>query len=180
MKNNIIIIDTETSGLNPNSELIVEVAAIKLDCKSFKYQKIFNSLCNPRLSKKRLEKSWICSNGFISPEEILKAPNDIKVASELKLVLGNSHWTTFNLEFDGGFLSRNPWKLKKRNEKCIMKSATHVCNIPHPYYVIKYPSLDEAYQILVKKQSNNNHRALDDAIMATEVLIYLIKNGHYK
>jgi len=105
MKNNIIIIDTETSGLNPNSELIVEVAAIKLDCKSFKYQKIFNSLCNPRLSKKRLEKSWICSNGFISPEEILKAPNDIKVASELKLVLGNSHWTTFNLEFDGGFLS---------------------------------------------------------------------------
>jgi len=60
-----------------------------------------------------------------------------------------------------------------------MKAAKPVCAIPHPYYEIKFPKLEEVYKMFFHSLPTNSHRALADAIMATEVLIYLKKNKQY-
>ncbi len=178
--NEVIVIDTETTSKFKEKALIVEIAAIKLDCNSFKYQILYNSLCNPNLTKEMLEQTWICQNGYIKSEEILKAKPDSIIAKELRSALHNYQWTTFNLEYDGAILARNPWNIRKNKSKCIMKAAKPVCGIPHHYYGIKFPSLNEANKKLLNRSQPETHRALTDATIATEVLIYLIKNGHYK
>ena len=179
-KNEVVVIDTETTSKYKENALIVEIAAIKLDYNSFNHQILYNSLCNPNLTRKMLEQTWICRNGYIKPEEILKAKPDSIIAKELRSVIHNYQWTTFNLEYDGAILARKPWNISKNKSKCIMKSAKPVCGIPHHFYGIKFPSLNEAIKILLNQSQPEAHRALDDATMATEVLIYLIENDLYE
>lgn len=180
----IVVIDIETAGKkdypDPHEDSIVEIAAIALNYRTFKYWTIISSLCNPSLPKAVLERTWVCTQGHITLSEILNAQSDTRVATTFRSVLGSRPWTSFNLEFDGGFLLRQPWSLPDNRLPCIMEAAKPICAIPHDYYEIKRPSLEEAYQKLLQRSPLMAHRALADIRMATEVLIYLIKNGHYK
>ncbi len=178
-KDRIVVIDTETTGLDPSNNEIVEIAAIALDCKTYQYQTLFNSLCNPGLQQERLEKTWVCIEGLITPDEILMAQEHDIVAQDFLITLGDNQWTTFNLNFDSGFLQRKPWLLPETRLSCIMEVAKPVCALPHDLYDYKYPRLDEAYSIIVRKHPLTGHRALTDATMATEILIWLIKNNYY-
>lgn len=181
----ILVVDTETTGLSPYGNHVVEIAANKLNLESYQYTTVLNSVCNPGLSQKDLENAWICLNGYIKPEEILAAKPSSEITLELNKVIRdvNAQWTCFNISFDAAFLQKEPWFVSWPNLPCIMEVATPHCGIPSPYYGIKWPTLSEAYSILVHPKPRspwNAHRALADTCMATHVLISLHKAGFYQ
>lgn len=180
------VIDTETTHLDNTMGNVVEVALVEVDTDTKTIKSLFNSLASPggmgSTHGIRLEDSWICQNGIIKPEEIRRAPHEAVVATGLKFFLDNKPWTTYNLSFDQPFLTRFPYKLPRSTLPCIMLSATEACKIPsnRDDVLFKWPSLDEAYEILCNSRRMKGHRALDDALDAAAVLLHLIEMGFYQ
>ena len=188
----IAVIDTETTDLSPHIGHIVEVAMVTVDTETAEIKRIYNMLVHPNLDKDAIERSWIVRNGHIDIDLILKARVPHLVAHGLRHHLGDLPWTSYNNDFDKGFLCQKPWNLPEPSLPCIMKQATWACKIPslHDYdpmdedaQIYKWPKLVQAHHILVEKPElpfAEPHRAMGDAWMAAEVLIELIKNGYYE
>jgi DNA polymerase III epsilon subunit-like protein len=179
----ILVIDIETTGLNPAHHRIIEVAAVLLDFSTYDYKVIFESLVNPNLyTKEDVTKAlkYHLDQGKFTVEEIHFADYSSRVIPRFRKAVGKLPWTAFNSEFEAKFLTQGIWNLHGPSG-CLMHAATEPCGIPDEYGGCKWPKLVEAYEILLdtKIDSNFLHRAKADAILATEVLIALHKKGHY-
>ncbi len=173
----IVVIDIETTGFSPRLDNIVEIGAVIVNTQTLRYEPLFDSLCNPGESHKKLKQTWICKNGYLTPEEILNAPTIENVAVDFNKVLGARSWTSFNLEFEYRFLSQPPWAIRNVQGHCLMRAMTPVCKIPQTNKY-KWPKLTEAYHE-IGGSGSEKHRALDDTIKGAEILIHLLKNDLY-
>lgn len=179
----LAVIDTETTSLYPHDGEIVEVALVEVDTKASIIKKKYNMVCHPGGLKTDIEQSWVVRQGHILIEEIMQAKPKSLVAYGLRHHLDDLLWTSYNKNFDGKFLCRKPWNLPLPSLPCIMEAATWACKIPGTLDGYKWPKLSEAHSMLLKGTSQgsyNAHRALDDALMAAEVLLILIREGHFK
>lgn len=181
----VYIVDTETDNLNAWNGSIVEIAIVQLSKNTLHLEKlncVYQSLVKP---KKLHRDAWIFDNSDITVEDIAQAPSEQQVAQDVQLILKNKAVTTFNASFDFGFLNKEPYKLKTyiaTRLPCIMYADDEVCQIPHEYYDTKWPSLEEAWEILVKEvlpPDAGSHRAAVDAFMAAKVLQHLIHTDQY-
>lgn len=179
----IYVIDTETTGLDGyDKDLIVEIAICEVDPLKKEYRKIYDSVVghNTKNWPYYLKDSWIFGNSNLTLEDVAKAKKQELVAKEIRTILDGKIVTSFNSAFDmDKFLLNPPWNLHEviyRVYPCIMIESTSICKIPG-YQGYKWPSLYEAHVMLCKenKRKTINHRALDDAIMASEVLIEILK-----
>lgn len=75
----------------------------------------------------------------------------------------------------------SPGLFEDRPRYCTMTNSTNICKIPHPRgYGFKWPSLKEAYGMLVKPEGfGNAHNALADVNACIEVFSYHVRNGLY-
>ncbi|MFL1780611.1 DNA polymerase III subunit epsilon [Candidatus Hepatincolaceae symbiont of Richtersius coronifer] len=110
MKNRKIILDTETTGLNPRlGDKIVEIACIELIDDAI-MQGHFHYYLNP---ERAIPNQATAIHG-ITNEHVQGSPKFAEIVEELLLFIGNSQIIAHNSEFDRGFLNAELTSLNKK------------------------------------------------------------------
>lgn len=186
----IFVLDTETTGLVgcPNDH-IVDVAVCRVRPYLGTVEPVMSTVVGHDVSKwpQDQKEAWIFENTDLTLDDVMSATPAPFVAAELQSLLEGRMATSFNVKFDfDRFLYHRPWSLQGRMKltPCIMLSSMPVCRIPGTYDQYKWPRLQEAYDMLVDGDpaqigEEQRHRALEDAVMASYVLIELIRRGLY-
>lgn len=184
----ILVVDTETTGLDgyPN-DYVVEIAICKVPLESLEVETVYNSVVGHDTSKWEhwQRNAWVFGNSNLTLEMVQKAKPEKEIVKEVQEILNNKFMTSFNSLFDFySFLLHEPWNIQLPSEglmPCIMLQAAPSCRLPGYYGDYKWPSLIEAYSLLCKNNparvEHQRHRALDDTIMSSHVLLALLKEG---
>lgn len=158
-----VSLDLETTGLNPESEEIIEIAAVK-----FEGQQVidtFHSLVNPaRPLPYRIQ--VLCG---ISQPDVDGAPGLSAVAPELVSFLGPHRIVGHNIAFDIGFLSEKGIKLSNP-----VYDTYELASLLLPQ--LSDYSLSHVAQHLGHPYSPQ-HRALPDATAAKDVFLALLEKA---
>jgi len=192
---NILVLDIETTGLNgyEKGDKLLSVGIVRLDLKTMKLYPVFYSAVWQYLDEKDRE-CWLFRNGHMDPEEVTNSIfGKVSAAEIIADIIEDEFVTTYNTAFDlDAFL--DPWMDKVASvaklyyrAPCIMKACTQVPEIPRTMHEdgTEWPSLSASYNTLCQQRIAqrrtplHQHNALDDAIMAGEVLLELIRRGLY-
>lgn len=177
----ILVIDIETTGLNPLQDKILEVGIVELNLLTGEIKTIFDKLCHERpISLDDVKNSWIEKNGFITVEEVRHSPQFQTISEEIQSIVSNYEGATaFNKSFDFSFLKNRGIKFK-REFPCPMLLSTDICKIPSPRGY-KWPKAQEAYDFFFPNSGySEKHRGADDAVHEAEIIHELYKRGIFK
>jgi len=166
-----VCIDTETTGLFPDKDDIIEVAAVKYQ--HGRQVAVYNSFAKPT----KPVPHYIEYLTKISTKELEKAPSISKVLSELKAFVQDFVIVGQNTRFDLDFINT---KLAEKSELPLINNwwdTSEISRIYLPYTTDhKLSTLCEYFGI----ELNNAHRAINDAIATAELFIkladYMFKN----
>lgn len=187
----VMVIDLETTGLRGIKEgdkiLSVGIADVELD--TAQVRPVFYTPIRQELDEHD-RRCWLILNGHLTAEEIERAPfSETQAATITATILADQLVTSYNTEFDfDTFLY--PWLRRylgpyfdldygMRRAPCIMQTADRIKEIPRRERLdgTAYPSLVASFSTLVHLPMKRAHNALDDALMAGEVLVRLHKMG---
>jgi DNA polymerase-3 subunit epsilon/ATP-dependent DNA helicase DinG len=155
-----IAIDLETTGLNPETDAITEIAAVKFEGSTV--VGTFHSLINPH----RPIPYYIQQMCGIKQDEVDAAPDLSSVAPNLKLFLGVHPLVGHNVAFDIGFLAENGIRL------------SNPAHDTHELATIFLPSLSDYSLAGVAGYfgySYRFHRALADAEATKHVFLAILE-----
>ena len=158
---NVVFLDIETSGLNPNTSEILEIGAVKFEEGKVKY---FNSLIKNN-NEIPIEIFSLCKG--LKQEDLLKAPTLDKVKSSLIKFLGNKTLICHNAKFERSFLDIHIPNIK--NE---ILDSMELAFMLEPYH--KEYNLDYLKKKITNKKQNEKHRALYDSIDTLRVVNALL------
>ena len=165
-----VIVDIETTGLDPVRDRIIEISALKV--KNFEIVDEFSTLVNPEMLIPLIS---IKLTG-IDNSMVRHMPTIDKVIKHFTEFLGEDVFIAHNANFDYSFLAnaafRNNLKLNNRR-LCTLKMARKLMPNLNSY---KLSSLCNALEIINARP----HRAREDAIAAYEIWKKLINNSDIK
>jgi DNA polymerase III epsilon subunit-like protein len=180
MGKEIIVLDIETTGLNPREDFILELGIVKLCLETGKITPLFDQVFkDPKLRAKH-RNAWIFSNGYMKIEEVRNAQPLQKYAHEIQTILNSykGRITAWNRSFDSSFLSAQGFDLG-REIPCPMKESVSFFKIPGARG-FKWPKAQEAWDILFPDTIKiEQHRGLDDAVMEAQIIYELLQRGVY-
>ena len=180
MPNEIIVLDIETTGLNSNQDLILELGMVKLNLENGDITEIFNQVFkDPKLTAKH-RKSWIFENGFMDIDEIRNALPLTEYADQIQSLMDpfKGRITAWNRDFDSAFLIKNGFDLGP-DVLCPMKESVDYFKIEGKYGY-KWPKAQEAWDVLFPETpKEEEHRGLDDSKMEAAIIFELYKRGEY-
>ena len=159
-----VFLDTETTGLYPPRDKIVEIAIINGDG-----EVLLNTLVNP---EREIPAEVIDIHG-IDNKMVKDSPTIEDLEPKLMEILSGKTLIVYNLDFDIRFLSREVVDSIK-DEYCCMKRFARVYgewNINHGNY--KWQSLTIAADYIGYKWKGKAHRALADTLACRAVWEYL-------
>lgn len=178
----VVVIDLETTGLDPINDLIIEIGIIELNLKTCETKILFNSFVKEPTFGEKHRDSWIFNNSDINFEDIQNAPLFEEFKEILNNIFKNYYTTAFNKSFDLGFLKARGIKIQ--NElPCIMRTATNICKIPFPNggSGYKWPKCQEAWEFFFPNSEYiEKHRAADDAEHEAKIFFELYKRGLFQ
>jgi DNA polymerase-3 subunit epsilon len=177
----IAVVDIETTGTDPSTDLIVEIGIVELDLDTGNIKEIFDSCVRERKFGELHRRSWIFLNSSLSYEEVIKAPLFDNFKQELQEIFNSFPITSFNTSFDLEFLRERGYKFP-RELPCIMVSSTEICKIPHRNrgYGYKWPKVQEAWDYFFPSSTYiEGHRAADDAAHEAKILLEMYNRGFY-
>jgi len=180
MKNELLILDIETTGLSPKNDFILELGMVKLDLETGEVTELFDKIFkDPKLTVKH-RRSWIFENGFMHIDEVRKASPLSLYFDEIQGILNSykGRITAWNRSFDSGFLEYNGFDLGAEIA-CPMKVSTNFFKIQGSRGY-KWPKAQEAWDILFPQiKKIEMHRGLDDSKMEAAIIYELIHRGVY-
>lgn len=185
-----VVFDTETTGLSPSKDRILELAAIRfIDGVPVE---LFHTLINPE----REIPTEVSSINGITAEMISESPTISQILPAFEAFVGKSALVAHNLEFDlkflyysGSFLTDSPRKyfdtleqakklLKRPKAKYDKEYGTYDIDYESDYDVLDYKlgTLCDYYNITIPKA----HRANADAFATGKLFLNLIieKQGY--
>jgi len=139
----ILVIDIETTGLNFEKDLILEIGIVELDLDNGNIIELFNSLIKEPEFNQNHYSSWIFQEDYIKKEEYFSAPPIQDVFDEIQKILDNYYVTAFNKEFDLTFLRKKGFQISLEFP-CIMKVSARVMKIPSIRNGYKWPKMQQA------------------------------------
>ncbi|NLZ80930.1 MAG: 3'-5' exonuclease [Clostridiales bacterium] len=164
MINTYVAIDIETTGLNPKTDRIIELAAVKVE--NGEIIDTFETLVNPRKSLP----DFIRNLTGIHGEELQNAPDIQEVIESFINFCEGYVLLGHNVIFDYSFIKRNAVNLELEFEKEGIDTLRIARKIL-PYLEKKSLSyLCEYYKI----ENKNQHRAFDDAEAAATLYKKLV------
>ena len=184
MSKNILVLDIETSGLNPAVDKIFEIGVVSLDLETGNVIELFDSLIREDGLTAKHRESWIFSNSDMKVEDIRNAPPASEVLPQVQMLLDlyPLGCTAFNRAFDIGFLESRGIKFKKLLP-CPMMLSIDICKIPFPRggRGWKYPKVEEAYKFYFHESEYiEKHRGCDDAAHEAKICYKLYELGVFK
>lgn len=154
-----VIIDLETTGLDPINDRIIEIGAIRIGKEIKEYSTIMGQ--EMKIPEKIRDLTGI------SEEDIKKGKDEKRAINELLLFIGEDTLVGYNINFDIKFIN----EALKRQEKPKVKNMT--------YDVMKYVKNDKLFlknyklEMVVKEYGINEkvpHRALEDARITQKLI----------
>lgn len=106
-----VALDTETTGLKPGSDDVIELSAIKFE--DFKPKEIFHTYLKPRKSIPK-EASDI---NHITDEMVKDVPNFSQIVNDFQNFIKGYHLVAYNAQFDMKFLHASGLDLSKHKNK---------------------------------------------------------------
>ncbi|MFW9894713.1 MAG: exonuclease domain-containing protein [Candidatus Thorarchaeota archaeon] len=177
----MVVVDCETTGLDPFYDLIVEIGIVNLDLSTGRITVLFDSLVKEQMLGEDHRYSWIFENSDLSFDEVVNAPLLKDLIPRIQSIFNQSSVTAYNKSFDLGFLKSRGVDVP--NElPCIMKTATNIIKIPflRGNKKYKWPSCQESYEYFFPATDYiEKHRAADDAIHEAMILYEIFKRGHF-
>jgi DNA polymerase-3 subunit epsilon len=192
----IAVMDIETTGLDPDKELIVEIGICELNLRDGTTKKLFDHIVKePNFSEKH-QTSWIFLNSTLKFEDVSNAAFLESFRAELHTIFSTYKITAYNKKFDFGFLTRRGFTFKQELA-CPMIISTPILKIPFPIrpnsYIIdlnkpfrpenqyKYPSVEEAWRYYISNEPyKESHRAYDDAVHEARIVYEMYKKEYFK
>ena len=160
-----IVLDTETTGLDPKTQRIVEIACIELVNHLPTGQK-FHTLLDPEME---VPAEAVAVHG-LSNAKLAGAPLFSMVAAEFLDFIGESKLVIHNAEFDIGFINA---ELRRANfERIPISRAVDTVQMARR----KFPGAPASLDALCKRFGiDNTHRTLHGALLDSELLaqVYL-------
>lgn len=160
-----IVLDTETTGLDPKTQRIVEIACIELVNHLPTGQK-FHTLLDPEME---VPAEAVAVHG-LSNAKLAGAPKFFEVASAFLEFIGESKLVIHNAEFDIGFINA---ELRRANfERIPITRAIDTVQMARR----KFPGAPASLDALCKRFGiDNAHRTLHGALLDSELLaqVYL-------
>ena len=178
MKNEIIILDIETTGLDPNQDFILELGMVELNLDNGGITELFNQVFKDPYLTARHHKSWIFENGFMDIEEIRTAFPLSEYFDEIQSIMNpyKGRITAWNRDFDSKFLVKSGFDLGA-DVLCPMKQSVDFFKIEGDYGY-KWAKAQEAWDILFPDTLKiEKHRGLDDSKMEAAIIYELYKRG---
>ncbi|MDR3283444.1 MAG: hypothetical protein LBS92_07565 [Candidatus Methanoplasma sp.] len=188
----IFVLDTETTGLDGGPcDVVVDVGVCAVDLFAETARDVYSSIVGYDVSKwdDRRKNAWIFKNTDLTVDMVAAATPQPDVRADLARILRGKRVTAYNVPFDmDKFLYREPWGLRGLFRECtdIMAAATEVCKLPSQLYGCKYrfPKLDHAYSAITEGdpagiEGKQDHRALSDARMASQLMIRMFRDLNY-
>lgn len=175
----VLIIDIETTGLNYNNDLIVEIGIAELDLNTGEIREAFNSLIKESRFNSSYFNSWIFRENHINPEDIQNAPLLSEVFEEIQSILQQYKVSGFRKEFDINFLKNRGFLIEKEFP-CIMRVSARLMQVPSSLDEYKWPSMQDAYNhFFPTREYIETHRAFDDAYHEAELLYEIYRTGNF-
>ena len=183
-QNTILLIDIETTGLEPKSGKIVEVGIVTLNLETGEINTIMDVVCHETgITKQEVEESWIVKNGYITLEEVRHSQNFSNLKPVIQKIIDcyPTGATAFNREFDFRFLKDRGITFQKELP-CPMLLSTDICKLPGKYEnKHKWPKAQEAYDhFFPESEYKEKHRGADDAFHEAQIVHELYKIGVFK
>jgi len=153
-----LVIDTETTGLNPQSDQVVEIGAVLL--RSGKIEHTWESTINPGIPIPP-EASAI---HHLTDQDVAQSPSMESISEQLQSLAGKvTAIAAHNAEFDRSFLpliAGQPWLCTCRFARHAWPSAPAYGNQVLRYWL----------KLKVDLEGRNTHRALPDALVTAKLL----------
>jgi DNA polymerase III epsilon subunit-like protein len=176
----LCVIDLETCGMD-YKDPIVEIGICLLDMEKGTYQKLLDTpVRETRFNVERHSKSWIFMTSSLKLEDVLFAPRWEDVAPKVKEIFDAYTITSYNKGFDLGFIAARGI-VPKRTAPDPMLICTDILKLPHSFYKIKYPALEESWAHFFGNDSpyRELHRAYDDAYHEAMLIQMMKARGLY-
>lgn len=160
-----IVLDTETTGLDPSKNRIVEIGAIEL-MNHVPTGRHFHKYINPEMD---IPAEATNVHG-ITNERVAKEPIFAEIAAEFIEFAGDAKFVIHNAEFDMGFLNAEFARLGF--EKMPMSRAIDTVRMARQ----KFPGSPASLDALCKRfEIDNTHRTLHGALLDADLLakVYL-------
>ena len=163
--NSYIAIDLETTGLNPKTERIIEIGAVKVE--DGKITDKFSTFVNP----KRPIPFRITELTGITDEMVIDSPDIETILPQFIEFIGDAVLVAHNASFDVGFIEQNCKRQK------IEADFTYVDTVALARVLL--PALNRFKLDTVAKALNisleNHHRAVDDAGCTAEIFVKFVQ-----
>ena len=153
-------LDLETTGLNPSSDRIIDVGAVKF--RGDEVVREFHSLVNPR---SRLS-DFIVSLTGISQADVDGAPDWNAVRDDLQEFIGDARLVGHNVEFDVGFLRSHHIHVEKLSYDTEQMARVALPGGPE-FGLVR---LAQRFGVL----HDDPHRALSDALASRDLFLILL------
>jgi len=168
----IVVVDIETTGLDPISDIILEIGICELNLDTGECLKLFDKVVKEPKFSEDYRDSWIFLNSDLRFETVINAPDLEGFREEIQSILKKYPATAFNKAFDFSFFKNRGFKISFELP-CPMMTLTSIMKIPHrsETYRYKYPSVQEAWNYLFPNDYyQETHRAYDDAFHEARIV----------
>lgn len=174
----LLVIDIETTGLDIESDSIVEIGAALVDAKTQNIEVVFNKVVKDKYWNRQNHKdAWIFGKSNLTPDDVENAKPLDDYFDELQNLITTYDTVAFNLKFDERFLIRNGFTFNKR--KCLMEAVKNYVTFKNETGRTVKPSVEEIYNhFFVDKGAEpyvEKHRAASDAIDEAKIMLHMIK-----
>jgi DNA polymerase III epsilon subunit-like protein len=145
------------------------------------YEKLLDTpVRETRFDIERHSKSWIFVTSSLKLEDILFAPRWEDIAPKVKEIFDAYTITSYNKGFDLGFMEARGI-VPKRTAPDPMLICTDILKLPHSFYKIKYPALEESWAHFFGSDPpyREQHRAYDDAYHEAMLIQMMKARGLY-
>lgn len=159
-----IVLDLETTGLDPRRDQIIEIGMIK--CHGQTIVDTLNTLINPG----RPIPEFITSITGITDADVKRAPKIATLVKRIQNFIGDLPVLGQNISFDTGFLENNGVSILGDHLDTFDVASVVIPNAP------RYNLTSLVYQLGL--QPYQSHRALDDAQMTKDVWWALYERAH--
>lgn len=175
-----LIIDTETNGVNPITDKIIEVGGLIAEYDNQKHQLVYVDSYQSLIYLETGLDSRITDLTGITVDELNEAPKRPRVQAEWEAFLEKyniTHILGHSLDFDTGFMKSNGFFLPeayKLDTLDITKIACPDTKAVNLDYLNKANKLDQYFPKPPELMSLQHHRALYDAFMCASLYNFVI------